>query len=180
MPEFNRKDDGPNPPDFSRATVFVRWLLFMAESVIAIYFTITFRLDIGIFFIAYGVVCLLLLFPLIRCVRCVYYGRRCSLGLGRWVAELFPRDQQNPPGEYDGFNIVFWPLRIIPIILGIMSLIGGFMSKFTIIPHGLFAAYLLIILIQRRYYRSGACPTCAGAEIRPIDNSREVVQDYQK
>lgn len=167
------------PAEFPRLLVFVRWLLLAGEAALAIFFVITFNQALGVFYIAYGTVCLFLLLPLIRCVRCAYYGRRCSFGWGAWVSKVFPRDETNAPDAFQGLTLLFWPLRALPILLGIISLMGGFMSRFVIVPHGLFGIYLLILLLHRLFYRARACPGCEMKASCPVYNGRPAIRNTQ-
>jgi hypothetical protein len=147
--------------------ILFRWLLLAVEASIAVKFIIGFRFELAVIYIAYGVICLFLLLPLIRCVRCSYYGKRCNFGWGVWVSKVFPRDEVNSQSAFYGYTILFWPLRLLPIILGFQVFLNGFIGvlswefeQFQIIPHGLFPAYLLTIFLHRRFYRAAACVKC--------------------
>jgi hypothetical protein len=155
--------------NYPRWIALIRWFLLAVEGGIAIYFAVNFRSDFGILFLAYGVVSLFLIFPFIRCVRCSYYGRRCNFGWSRfWISKFFPKDETNHFGAYYGWSFVFWPLRVVPIALGIRSLPGWLFDKFNFPTHGLFLIYLAAILLHRLFYRSRACPRCHQKETCPV------------
>lgn len=162
--EFQAVDNYP------RRIVFLRWFLLIVEAGLAVYFVLGFHLYLGIAFLAYGVVSLFLIFPLIRCVRCRYYGQRCNFGWGKfWVARFFPKDDKNPYDIYHGWSILFLPLRLIPIGLGVRNLPLWIISgKFSFTLHGLFLIYLAIIIIHRQFYRARACSKCHQREICPV------------
>jgi hypothetical protein len=161
--------------NYPRRIAFLRWFLLAVEGGIAIYFATKFRPDFGILFLAYSVVCLLLIFPLIRCVRCSYYGRRCNFGWGRfWISKFFPRDETNNYGAYYGWSVIFWPLRVVPIALGLKDLPAWIFDRFNFHTHGLFLIYLAAIILHRRFYRTRACPKCRQKEICPVYNGRLV------
>jgi hypothetical protein len=171
MTEANLKPINTDPGDFPTSIVLIRRLFLIIEAALATYFVISFRLEFGVVFIAYGVVCLFLLLPLIRCVRCGYYGKRCSVGWGKWVAGIFPRDDQRPPDAYYGYTMLFWPLRALPILLACKSILDGISGKFGLMPQGLFGLYFLILYLGRRFYRARACPLCLHRTNCPVYNS---------
>jgi hypothetical protein len=161
--------------NYPRRIAFIRWFLLALEGGIAIYFAMNLRTDFGILFLAYAVVCLFLIFPLIRCVRCSYYGRRCNFGWGRfWISRFFPKDEINHFGAYYGWSIAFWPLRVVPILLGIRNLTTWIFGKFDFWSQGLFLIYLAVIILHRRFYRTRACPGCHQKAICPVYNGRVI------
>jgi hypothetical protein len=174
MMDANLKPINTDPEDFSRNIVFLRRLFLLIEAALATYFVISFKLELGVFFIAYGVVCLFLLLPLIRCVRCGYFGKRCSIGWGKWVAGIFPRDELSPPDAYYGYTMLFWPLRALPILLAVKSILDGIMGKFSLIPHGLFGLYFIVLYLGRRFYRARACPLCLQKTNCPVYNGHPI------
>jgi hypothetical protein len=169
-----------NPPhphlqvdNYSRRIVFVRWVFLTIEAGLAVYFALSFGLNFGILFLAYGIVCLFLIFPLIRCVRCSYYGKRCNFGWGRfWVSKFFPKDEAGQFGEYYGWSIFLWPIRLIPIGLGIRNLPFWIFGKFSFTQHGLFVIYLAILFLHRRFYRARACSRCRQMAVCPVYTGR--------
>jgi hypothetical protein len=162
------------PPDrlldnYPKRIAFIRWLLLIAEAALAVYLIITFNQMLGVAFLAYGVVCLFLIFPLIRCVRCSYYGKRCNFGWGRfWVSRFFPKSENSRFDAYYGWSVIFWPLKIIPLVLGLRFLPAIFMGKFFFLSQGMFIIYLAILLIHRRFYRARACTRCHQRAICPV------------
>lgn len=175
----------PRPPidRYPWRIVLTRWFLLAVEAAIGTYFIVAFRLELGILYVAYGVVCLFMLLPLVRCVRCYYYGKRCNFGWGVWVARLFPRDDANPQSAFYGYTMLFWPLRAIPLLLGsmllLMDIIGVFMvSEFLPLlnlRNALFLIYLTALIAHRRFYRAASCGKCHEKLICPVYNSRAVL-----
>jgi hypothetical protein len=158
---------------YPKRIVFIRWLFLSVEAVLALYFVFSFQTILGIIFLAYGVVCLFLIYPLFRCVRCGYYGKRCNFGWGRfWVSKLFPKDDGGHFGDNHGWSMLFWPLRIIPIVLGLRELPLWILGKFSFTAHGLFIIYLAILFLHRRFYRARACTRCHQMAICPIYTGR--------
>jgi hypothetical protein len=173
---------GPATYKYPWRIIIVRWLLLAIEAGIAIFYVMKIRLELAILYIVYGVVCLFLLLPLIRCVRCRYYGKRCNFGWGVWVSRVFPRDEVNPQAAFYGYTILFWPLRIIPIVVALrlylMYLIGifiGMEQRFTLDTHGFFLIYLATIFIHRRFYRFSACTRCHEKSYCPVYNSQAIL-----
>lgn len=187
------KRDGPRPliDKYPYSIILTRWFLTTAEMVLGTYFVIRFRFELGVAFLAYGVVCVFLLLPVIRCVRCYYYGKRCNFGWGVMVSRLFPRVENESYASAYGFTILFWPLRILPIGFGFIDIYAGIRGgELMLLPHGLFAIYLLVILIHRWFYRSFSCRRCHQREgcpvydigaIRGNDRKRQaVIQDGEQ
>lgn len=158
--------------------ILIRWFFALAEMGIASYFVFNFGFRSGLFFLIYGFVGIFVLLPLARCIRCYYYGKLCNFGLGKWVAVFFPEAKEKKFASAYGFTIFLWPLRIIPLGLGIIPFIGVIRYGLTIpsespvdmlmaivwslriIPHGLFVIYLAVIFLHRKYYRSRSCSHC--------------------
>jgi hypothetical protein len=145
------------------------------------------RLELGILYLAYGVVCLFLLLPLIRCVRCHYYGKRCNFGWGTWVAKIFPRDENNTQSAFYGYTILFWPLRLFPILFGFMKFLNGLIAviagqfqDFLLFPHGLYLIYIATLIIHRRFYRAVSCTRCHERLRCPVYNSRAILAQAEK
>jgi hypothetical protein len=158
---------------YPRRIPVIRWLLLIIEAGLALYITLGASLSFGIAFLAYGIVCLFLIFPLVRCVRCSYYGQRCNFGWGKfWVARFFTKSENGNFGTYYGWSILFWPLRFIPIILGIRLLPIWVTGKFSFLAHGLFLIYLAVLFLHRRFYRARSCPKCHQMAICPVYNGR--------
>jgi hypothetical protein len=187
MPNASPGQPAPPIDRYPWRVVFVRWALLAIEAFIGIYFVLNMRLELGIIFIVYGVVCLFLLLPIIRCVRCAYYGKRCNFGWGVWVAKIFPRDEVNSQTAFYGYTLLFWPLRIIPILLGFMKFLGGFtmviagrFEEFHLVPHALFLIYIAALILHRPFYRSVSCPKCHERLQCPVYNSRAMLTHSAK
>jgi hypothetical protein len=164
--------------DFPITLVVYRWLFALAEMGLASYFVFKFGFRSGLIFLIYGFVSVFVLLPLARCNRCFYYGKVCNFGLGKWAALFFPESAEKVYSSAYGYTILLWPLRIIPIGLGLIPIIGviigglsvpsgnlgdmgqTIISSLRVVPHGLFIIYLLIIYLHRKFYRSRSCPRC--------------------
>jgi hypothetical protein len=162
---------------YPRWIILTRWFLVAAEMGLATYSVMAYSLNLGLLFVVYGVISIFLLLPMIRCVRCYYYGKLCNFGWGLLVSKFFPKAENSPYPSTYGFTMAFWPLRIIPIGLGFLNLLDGYLnSGFAINPHGLFGIYLLVILIHRRFYRAVACTRCHQCPTCPVYDSKAVLR----
>ena len=148
--EIKRYDTYP----FSR--IIPRWILGLSEICLSIYLVISFKANLGLVYGAYWVFSLFVLLPLIRCTKCYYYGKRCNTGWGLLAGFAFPKEQQKYFHAGYALTFLIWPLRFLPIAVGLLNLIGGL----TFLSDGLFGLYLLIIVAHRLYYRSFNCPVC--------------------
>ena len=146
--------------------ILPRWLFGAAEIGLSIYLLITFHYYLGLFFGAYWVFSLFVLLPLIRCVRCYYYGKRCNTAWGLLASFAFPKG--DPVYFQAGYalTMIIWPLRILPIGLGLLRLIDGV----TFDPDGLFGIYIGVIILHRLYYRSVSCRVCHQKNVCPLYN----------
>jgi len=164
--------------NFPRRIIVTRWVLALAEMGIASYFVFDFGFRTGLVFLIYGFVGIFVLLPLVRCIRCYYYGKACNFGLGLWAAVFFPESKDKKFASAYGLTIFLWPLRIIPLCLGVIPILGvirdglsipsayvvdmleAMAMNLRIIPHGLFVIYLAVIYLHRKYYRSQSCSRC--------------------
>ena len=140
------------------------------------------RQELGVMYLAYGVVCLFLLLPIIRCVRCSYYGKRCNFGWGVWVSKVFSREEVHSQSAFYGYTILFWPLRLLPLIFGfakflngLIGVIAGQFEQFRLMPHGLYLIYLATLWLHRRFYRAASCSRCHEQLSCPVYNSRAML-----
>ena len=150
--------------------VFLHRLIFLVEAGLAIFLVFRGRLEIGILFTAYGIVCVFLLIPIVHYGHRDLYGGRCTLGWGGWAARFFPKDSVISGDDYRGLTILYWPLRIIPILFGLYFLLQGFMAKFYFIPQGIFGIYIAILIIQNFLFKAYACPVIASIDGPRISN----------
>jgi hypothetical protein len=155
---------------FPSMTIMIRWILVASEMILASYIVIFYQFYLGLFFIAYGAIAIFLLLPLIRCVRCYYYGKRCNFGWGVWVAKLFPRAENSPYPSTYGYSFLFWPIRLIPIAIGFIGLPTIIVEGFDFSRDGLFLIYLFIIIVHRLFYRNRACSRCNQRPTCPVYN----------
>lgn len=174
----NIENGGKHLNSFPFSVIITRWVFALTEMGIASYFVFKFGFQTGLLFLVYGIVCVFVLLPLIRCARCFYYGKRCNFGLGKWASLFFPEAEEKSFMPVYGYAMVFWPLRLMPIGLGIIPFLGvlrnafyissdgsvdffsAFISGFGYFPHAVFIIYLLVIFLHRIYYRSRACSRC--------------------
>jgi len=179
--------------NFPMTAVLPRWLFALAEMGLASYFVFKFGFRSGLIFLIYGFVSVFALLPLTRCNRCFYYGRVCNFGLGKWAALFFPESGEKVYSSAYGYTILLWPLRIIPMGLGLIPLVGvirnglsvpsgniGDMAQtiilsLQVVPHGLFIIYLLLIYLHRRFYRSRSCPYCYHKPDCPVYNKNSLL-----
>jgi len=179
---INMADEGKGNMEiydnFPWRKIAARWVFALAEMGIASYFVFDFGFRTGLIFLIYGFVGIFVLLPLARCIRCHYYGKACNFGLGLWAAVFFPESRDKRFASAYGFTIFLWPLRIIPLGLGIIPILGviryglnipsgyvvdmleAMVTNLRIIPHGLYIIYLAVIYLHRKYYRSRSCPRC--------------------
>jgi hypothetical protein len=148
--------------------IFTRWFFAAAEMGLASYFVFSFHFQLGFLFLIYGLVCVFVLLPLIRCVRCGYYGKRCNFGWGVMISRLFPKAEGESFFSAYGYTVLIWPLRIIPLGVGFLRIIDGFMGGFHFVPQGLLGIYLLVMIIHRRFYRARACTRCRQKDVCPV------------
>ncbi|OGC90546.1 MAG: hypothetical protein A2W25_00475 [candidate division Zixibacteria bacterium RBG_16_53_22] len=179
MPNDNKGRIRPPIDRYPWRIIFIRWALLTIEASIGLYFVMGVRMELGVMFLAYGVVCLFLLLPLIRCVRCSYYGRRCNFGWGVWVSKVFSRDETHSQSAFYGYTILFWPLRLFPLLLGFAKFLNGLIAvfagqfeQFRLMPHGLYLIYLTTLWLHRRFYRAASCSRCHEQLSCPVYNSR--------
>ncbi|MEE9554077.1 MAG: hypothetical protein V3W18_07230 [candidate division Zixibacteria bacterium] len=152
--------------------IAVRWFFIAAEMGLATYFAFLFTMfNLGFIFLIYGFISAFVLLPLIRCVRCYYYGKRCNFGWGKLVAFLFPKADDGTFSSRYGYSFIFWPLRIIPIGVGFIQIIDGFMSGFGFVPQGLLGIYFIVIFLHRKFYRKAACSRCRQRSECPVYDS---------
>ncbi len=177
MTYMNRDRSRALVDKYSYGIIIPRWILAVAELGLAFYLVHLFKFELGLFFLIYGVVCAFVLLPLIRCVRCYYYGKRCNFGWGVMVSKLLPKvEGENYASSY-GYSILFWPLRIIPFGLGITGVIFGFFAGFQFIPQGLFGIYVLVILLHRWFYRKLACSRCHQRPGCPVYDAKAIIEN---
>lgn len=177
MSDEKKRQFKPSLDNFPRPIIFIRWLLLAAEGILGLFLVSTFRFEFVILYLSYGIVSLFLLLPLIRCVRCGYYGKRCNFGWGVWVSKIFPRDEKNSYPAFYGYSIIFWPLRLLPILAGLKVLPMILSSSFPFMPHSIFGLYLIVIFIHRKFYRASSCSRCQMRESCPVYDSRAVLID---
>ncbi len=150
-------------------TIIVRWLFLTAEMGLGAYFAFLFGLfNLGYLYIIYGIIALTVLQPLIRCVRCYYYGKRCNIGLGKLVQLFYKKADDDNFSAYYGYSILIWPLRLIPIGVGSLQILDGLLSEFKFVPQGLFGVYLAVLFFHRRFYRAVSCSKCRQKAVCPV------------
>lgn len=105
--------------------------------------------------------CVLAMSTYFRCRFCVYYGKRCTSGLGLISAQLFRKS--DPAGFCDPKNI--WPVAIpsfamllLPLAAGII----GMLLSFSWALAGLTAFYFVAAMIGGYLFqRKVTCKNCA-------------------
>ncbi len=180
MTYVNRSRSRPPVDKYPYSIIIARWLFAAAEMGLASYFVFLLKFELGLMFLIYGVVCAFVLLPVIRCVRCYYYGRRCNFGWGVMVSKLFPKSEDENYASSYGYSILFWPLRIAPFGLGLRDTIFGFSDGFQFLPQGLFGIYVLVIFLHRRFYRKFACGRCHQKPGCPVYDVKAIAGDAEK
>lgn len=146
--------------------ILPRWLWGTGEIGISIYLVITYKMYFGLFYAAYWIFSLFVLLPLIRCIHCYYYGKRCNTAWGLLAGFAFPRGEAKYFQSGYALTFMLWPLRLLPIAIGALNLIDGILFM----PDGLFGIYILIIILHRLYYRTANCPRCYQQSQCPVYN----------
>ena len=148
--------------------IIPRWLFGIAEIGLSIYLVLLFNANLGLIFGAFWAFSLFVMLPFIRCSRCYYYGKRCNTGWGLIAGFAFPKSDPIYFQAGYGLTIFLWPLRILPIGLGILYLRTGI----TFNPDGLFGIYLAVLILHRLYCRIVSCPICHQKDVCPVYNPR--------
>ena len=148
------------------AKILPRWILGIVEVGLSIYIVINFHQVLGLVFCAAWILALFVMLPLLRCTKCYYYGKRCNTAWGLITKFMFPPGDQVYFQSAYGLTFIFWPLRIIPLGLGALTLLGDF--KFN--PQGLFLIYVGAMILHRLYYRAANCPVCRQKAVCPVYN----------
>jgi len=164
---------------FPYRVIITRWFFVAAEIGLATYMAFLFKFQLGFFFMIYAMVCGFVLLPLLRCVRCYYYGKRCNFGWGVMVGKLFSRAQGDSFYSVYGYSMLFWPLRIVPIGVGLLKILDGIMGGFEFVPQGLFGIYIIVIFLHRRFYRSRACRRCHQQAVCPVYDIAVMRSDFE-
>lgn len=146
--------------------ILPRWFFGMIEMGISVYLVISFKMYVGLAYAAYWIVSMLVLLPLIRCIHCYYYGKRCNTALGLFAGFAFPQGETIYFQAGYALTFILWPLRIIPVGIGLLGLLDGV----TFIPDGLFGIYIIIIVLHRLYYRTANCRVCNMQSECPVYN----------
>jgi hypothetical protein len=178
--------------------ITVRWLFALTEMAIASYFVFDFGFRSGLIFLIYGFIGIFVLLPLARCIRCYYYGKLCNFGLGKWAAIFFPEAKDKKFASAYGFTVFLWPLRIMPLGLGLIPIFGSirygltipsdnpadmfnaFVYSLRMIPHGLYVIYLAIIFLHSKYYRAVSCRSCNHQMDCPVYDKKALLGTIEK
>jgi hypothetical protein len=157
---MNNIDSAPvRRPDHSSGDIFWARLFFLIEAGFSLFLVFFARMEFGIVYLIYALICVFLLMPLFRCAQCDYYGRRCSYGWGKLASKMVRDEYRGLFKNQTGLNIIFWPLRLVPILLGIKSILESIATDtFDFRNYYVFGAYLLILLLQKLIFKSRVCP----------------------
>ncbi|NLI16195.1 MAG: hypothetical protein GX409_07925 [candidate division Zixibacteria bacterium] len=154
-----------------------RWILGITEIGLSVYFVIRANENLGLFFAAWWAVSLFVLLPLIRCIHCFYYGKRCNTAWGLITGFSFAKGETKFFQSGYGLTFLLWPLRILPFFFGFKDLLGATMEwEFAFNPNGLFGIYVLTLVIHRLYYRKSNCPSCYQKSLCPVYNPQAMVE----
>ncbi len=109
--------------------------------------------------------CVLVMPTYFRCRYCVYYGKRCTSGLGLISSRLFRKG--DPAGFCDPKNI--FPVAIPGFAVLLLPLAGGVFAmylNFSWITAGLTAFYFISVMIGGFFFqREVTCKDCAQGRI---------------
>ncbi|MGA9141765.1 MAG: hypothetical protein WBZ29_16185 [Methanocella sp.] len=116
--------------------------------------------------------CVLVMPTYFRCRYCVYYGRRCTSGLGLISSRLFRKG--DPAGFCDPKNI--YPVAIPSFAVLLLPLAGGVVGmalNFSWIMAGLTVFYAIAVMGGGFFFqRKVACKDCAQGRIGCPANRR--------
>jgi hypothetical protein len=165
-------NNGPLIDTYPWRKILPRWILGIVEIGLSVYFVIRINQNLGLFYAAWWAVSLFVILPLVRCIYCHYYGKRCNTAWGRWAGFAF--DKGEPRYFQSGYGLTFllWPLRILPFLSGMKDLVGALGDKLQFDPNGLFGIYVLVIILHRLFYRTANCPACHQKGICPVYNPK--------
>ncbi|MFC1533310.1 hypothetical protein ACFL7M_08110 [Thermodesulfobacteriota bacterium] len=114
---------------------------------------------IGLVYLIFSVLMILVIMRKLVCTRCYYYGKRCHVGWGKISVLLYKQ------GDIDKFNscagikiapVLFASLALIPLIFGVILLI-----KAPSITYGiLMTALILFIVYSSVISRKRSCSIC--------------------
>jgi hypothetical protein len=149
--------------NYSLFVVLIRWLFLGAAFGLGIYILFQFKEILAYIYIFYGVLCLMLILPLSRCVYCYYHGKVCDCGFGKVASYLFPKnDESRYKSKYVYFSLtyLFW---IFPVLMGLIQVLRERSLKALIV----ILAFLLVLFLERTFLRVAGCKNCHQREICP-------------
>jgi hypothetical protein len=152
--------------------ILPRWLFGIIEIGLSIYFVIRMNQNLGLFYAAWWAVSLFVVLPLVRCCHCHYFGKRCNTGWGLLAGFAFSKGESKYFQSGYGLTLLLWPLRFLPIALGLRDLLGAIDGGLQPNPNGLFGIYILAIILHRWFYRAANCPACHQQGNCPVYNPR--------
>jgi hypothetical protein len=97
------------------------------------------------------------------CARCYYYDRRCGTGVGKIVARLFKKGQEEEYGQTASQKVVMLLLVIVlllPLVGGIVSLVMGYSTLRLV----LLVAWLTLLVAGLAPHPRLVCSHCKLAE----------------
>jgi len=151
-------------PEYSGGHIFFSRLFFLFEAGLALFLIYSARMEYGILYLIYALICIFLLMPLFRCAQCDYYGRRCSYGWGKLASKMVKDEYRGLFKNQTGLNVIFWPLRLVPILLSLSGILGSIVSEtFDFRNYYIFGIYLFILILQKLFFKSRVCPALISA-----------------
>ena len=100
------------------------------------------------------------------CTRCYYYGKRCHVGWGLLAGALFGKGRVEEFGTCPGIRfapLFYGSLALIPVVLGIVSLI----MKFSTATLTLLLVLVPIIIYSSVTARKESCSICKMKSVCP-------------
>ena len=148
---------------YPKSVIIIRWLVLAAGFALGIYILWGIRDFLGLAYIVYSLIALTLILPLSRCASCFYHGRACNTGWGRVAAYLFPKGDESRFVVNYNYAIFLHLLWLVPLLASLIQLLRN-RSLLALI---IFAAYLLVLLMEKIILKKLACARCHQREFCP-------------
>jgi hypothetical protein len=121
---------------------------------------------VGLLYLLFSIVMILVVMRKAVCTRCFYYGKRCHVGWGKISAALFDQGGITEFNACAGIKIapVFYGLlALAPLLIGIISMVKT-PSLSSIV---LIAALVLVVFYSAVILRKKSCSRCKMKSICP-------------
>ena len=118
-----------------------------------------FNIIVGWSYLGFALLMIVVILRKMVCTRCYYYGKRCHVGWGYISKILFKKCDTEEFKSCLGIKvapIVYGTLALIPVILGIITLI----NKFTMSLLILFLLMISFVIYSSVIARKNSCSKC--------------------